>query len=128
MVLMKLKLQPSVVSQALIECDDKILSLPNLESLDVITPADDEINTVSSYEGDKSLLGNPEKFIAEIIKVKGFQFRIKALKFKYAYKDYFDDLEPKIKQLDETFESLTKNEWIVKLLELSLAVGNYLNG
>lgn len=37
-------------------------------------------------------------------------------------------MEPKISELDATFEGLLKNEWIPKLLEMCLAVGNYLNG
>lgn len=44
LVLMKLKIAPQLIVEALIKCDDKILTLPTLESLDVINPADDEIS------------------------------------------------------------------------------------
>ena len=66
LVLMKLKLAPNLIYEALIKCDQKILTLPTLESLDVITPTDDEISAVQSFDGDKELLGNPEKFILKI--------------------------------------------------------------
>lgn len=47
-------------------CDEKLLTLPTLESLDVITPTEEEISTVQGYDGDKELLGNPEKYILKI--------------------------------------------------------------
>lgn len=46
LVLMKLKIAPNLIYEALIKCDEKILTLPTLESLDVITPTEDEIGTI----------------------------------------------------------------------------------
>ena len=46
LILMKLKLPPNSIFEALIKCDNKILSLPTLESLDVINPTEEEISTV----------------------------------------------------------------------------------
>lgn len=43
MVLMKLKLPYSELARALLECDEKVLTLPNLESLDVICPNEEEV-------------------------------------------------------------------------------------
>ena len=43
---MKLKLSPISIYEALIKCDSKILSLPTLESLDVINPTEEEISAV----------------------------------------------------------------------------------
>ena len=45
------------LAEALITCDDKVLTLATLESLEVIAPTDEEVGLVKSYEGDKSLLG-----------------------------------------------------------------------
>jgi hypothetical protein len=36
---------------------------------------------LKAYDGDRNLLANPEKFIDEMLKVKGFSTRVKALKF-----------------------------------------------
>jgi hypothetical protein len=46
LILMKLKLPPNSIYEALIKCNNKILSLPTLESLDVINPTEEEISTV----------------------------------------------------------------------------------
>jgi len=105
-VLSKLKLKYSVISEALISCDEKILTLPNLESLDVICPNEEEISSVKGYDGDLGLLANPEKFIVEIIKVKGFPFRIKGLKFICVYEDLFKDLNQKVATFQKIFDDL----------------------
>ncbi|CAD8122400.1 unnamed protein product [Paramecium sonneborni] len=127
LVLMKLKLPPNLIYEALIKCDEKILTLPTLESLDVITPTDDEIGTVQTYDGDKELLGNPEKYILKISQLKGFSIRIKALKFSCQYNEYVNDLDSQITSLD-VFNDLLNMAWVTQLIEYSLAVGNYLNG
>ncbi|CAD8195705.1 unnamed protein product [Paramecium pentaurelia] len=127
LVLMKLKIAPNLIYEALIKCDEKILTLPTLESLDVITPTEDEIGTVQSFDGDKELLGNPEKYILKISQLKGFSIRIKALKFSCQYVEYVTDLDAQITSLD-VFNDLLSMGWVTQLIEYSLAVGNYLNG
>jgi hypothetical protein len=65
----------------MITCDARILTLTNLESLEVIAPTEEEIGLLKGYDGDRNLLANPEKFVDEMKNVKGFIHRIKALKF-----------------------------------------------
>jgi hypothetical protein len=81
LVLGKLRMPFDKVAEALICCDDKVLNLTVLESLELIAPSDEEVGLIKSYDGDKNLLGNPEKFIVEIIRVKGFVNRIKGIRF-----------------------------------------------
>lgn len=49
--------------------------------MNVICPTDEDVKIVKKYDGDKALLGNPEKFVDLISKVNGYVHRIKALKF-----------------------------------------------
>lgn len=105
-----------------------MLTLPNLESLEVVCPNEEEVSSVKGYDGDVNLLANPEKFISELIKVKGFAVRIKGLKFRQNYEELFAELEKKIVFFKSTFDALEKNPWIPKILEYCLGVGNYLNG
>lgn len=96
LVLGKLKMPYEKIAEALIACDDKILTLTNLDSLEIIAPTDEEVGLIKSYDGDKSLLGNSEKFIDEISKAKGFLSRIKGIKFSKVNDEMFADLEPKV--------------------------------
>ena len=61
--------------------EEKILTLSNLESLDVIVPDETEIALVKAFEGDKNTLANAERFIYEVQSVPGLKFRVKAFKF-----------------------------------------------
>ncbi len=47
----------------------------------------DMIDTLRNYEGDKELLAAPERYMLAIIEVKGFEERLRALKFSYNYKE-----------------------------------------
>jgi diaphanous 1 len=128
LVLGKLKMGYDKIAEALITCDDKILTLTNLESLEIIAPTEEEVATIKGYDGDKTLLGNAEKFIDEISKVKGFLNRIKGIKFSKVNDELFADLEPKVGDLLETLKELPNDTRIKDVLEYALAVGNYLNG
>ena len=128
LVLGKLKMGYDKIAEALITIDDKILTLTNLESLEIIAPTDEEVSTIKGYDGDRSLLGNAEKFIDEIHKVKGFLNRIKGMRFSKVNDELFADLEPKVGELLVTFEEIGKDTRVKDVLEYALAVGNYLNG
>ena len=96
LVLGKLKMPYEKIAEALIACDDKILTLTNLDSLEIIAPTEEEVGLIKSYDGDKTLLGNSERFIDEISKAKGFLSRIKGIKFSKINDELFGDLEPKV--------------------------------
>lgn len=105
-----------------------MLTLTILESLEVIAPTDEEVGLLKSYDGDRNLLANPEKFVDEMKNVSGFIHRIKSLKFTKVYEELFSDLEPKVERLHKVVSDLPKNSNIQKILEFALALGNYLNG
>lgn len=112
LVLGKLRMPFAAIAEALITCDFKILTLTNLESLEVIAPTDEEVGLLKGYDGDKNLLGTPEKFVDELKNVKGFLNRIKGLKFSKIYEDMFTDLEPKIDLMERMFKALPSNKKI----------------
>lgn len=90
-VLGKLKLSNTAISEALISIDEKILSLNNIDSLLGIAPNEEEIKTVLSFEGEVDQLGNPERFVLEISGVPGFMQRLQAFKFAKTYKELVED-------------------------------------
>lgn len=63
LILGKLKIPFETIAESLITCDFKILTLTNLESLELIAPNEEEAGLLKAYDGDKTLLGNPEKFV-----------------------------------------------------------------
>ncbi|EAR97051.2 formin-like 2 domain protein (macronuclear) [Tetrahymena thermophila SB210] len=130
-VLQKLKISSNLISNALVSCDEKILTLNNLQSLNNICPKQEEVDLVTGYiegGGKPEDLANPEKFIYEVKKVKGFGDRIRGLIFLKTHEEMFLDLEPKVQKLRRGIFYLKDNKLIPEMLEYVLAFGNYLNG
>ncbi|KAL4510234.1 hypothetical protein ABPG72_010427 [Tetrahymena utriculariae] len=130
-VLQKLKISSNLISNALVSCDEKILTLNNLQSLNNICPKQEEVDLVTGYiegGGKPEDLANPEKFIFEVKKVKGFGDRIRGLIFLKTHEEMFLDLEPKVSKLKRGIFYLRDNKLIPEMLEYVLAFGNYLNG
>ncbi|KRX01878.1 hypothetical protein PPERSA_05717 [Pseudocohnilembus persalinus] len=129
-VLGKLRTSYSLLKNALIISDEKILTRSNLESLKNIIPNQMEADMIKGYleDGDIEKLGNPEKFMAEIIQVKGYEARVKGHLFIKQYEEIFEELEPKVTQLKDGFDYLLKSKKLKDIFEHTLALGNYLNG
>ena len=83
---------------------------------------------VKSFDGDVADLGKPERFIREISSVPEYAHRIKALLFTNIKDEMYFELQQKIEQLTTAFDSLKANYRLHHVLEVALAVGNYLNG
>ena len=126
--LSKLKLSLSAISEAAIKMDLYVLNLNVIGSLLEACPKEEEINLVTNYDGDKSLLELPEQFVLEIKNVPGFKVRLEALQFYLTYKELVEDFSLKTDKLTDLFENILENEKLYLLLKYTLALGNYFNG
>ena len=99
----------------------------NLNSLDVILPTEEEVESVNSA-GPYQNLARVDQFYFDLSKVSGFQYRVKSLKFLFAYENMFSEIEPNIEILTRAFKNLRESNKLKSFFEFSLAVGNYLNG
>lgn len=68
-VLGRIKLPPSLICRALKTCDLSILKPDLVISLNGMCPSEADVKLVLEYNGDRSALGAPEKFVEEISKV-----------------------------------------------------------
>lgn len=91
-------------------------------------PTNDEITLIKNYTGDFEELAAPEKFVSELIKVPDFRNRLKSLMFLANYEETLYELNQKISDLSKGFSSVYENERLHHILEVTLAVSNYLNG
>ena len=128
LILGKIKLSNTSLVNALYECDDRILTLSNIESLLSAIPTESEYQEVKDYEGDKSNLDDPEQFFLEIGAVKGYQPRLQGLRFLKICSELIDDLNSKVSSVLHVFQTIPVDEIFIRSLEALLAIGNYLNG
>ena len=94
-VLGKLKMPNSLICNAIIGCDFKILNPTVLDAIEGICPGDEEVKEVKAFTGNRSMLAAPEAFVDSIKDVPGFAVRLKAFKFINTYEEIFNDVETK---------------------------------
>ena len=126
--LSKLKMSLSAISEAAYRLDQNVLKLNVVGSLLEACPKEEEINLVSSYEGDRAQLDLPEQFVLEIKNVPGFRLRLEAMQFFMTYKELVEDFSLKTEKLTDLFENMLDNDKFQILLKYTLALGNYFNG
>lgn len=91
-------------------------------------PTTDEIGLIKGYTGSVDDLAPPERFVTELIKIPDFGNRLKGLLFRENYGEMVYDLNSKITDMTKAFNYVVDSERFHHILEVALAVSNYLNG
>ena len=71
------------IAEAILNVDTTVLSQEQVESLLKNAPASDEIQTIESYTGEKSLLDKPEQLFVELLTVKRIEQKLTCFILKY---------------------------------------------
>jgi len=123
-----LKVSAAEVKKALMELDTQILDIDKLQALSDNMPLPEDFALVKGYEGDKSKLGGAAKFVMEMASIYRCEQRVNALLFKAGFEERFKEVNDEIKSVKEATHGVRHNPNIIKLMEIILALGNYLNG
>jgi hypothetical protein len=115
------------IRAALISLDESKLTLEAISSLIRFAPTKEEIHLLLAYE-DKTKLGNAEKFFLEIYDLPRYVARLECWEFKLDFKNVIEELKPQIKALTSASVQLQTSQKFARLLEVVLALGNYING
>ncbi|KAG7204182.1 hypothetical protein KM043_002019 [Ampulex compressa] len=98
-----------------------------LRGLLKILPEVDELEMLKSFDGDKSKLGNAEKFFLQLIQVPNYKLRIECMLLKEEFATNMSYLEPSINSMILAGEDLMSNKLLQELLYMVLVAGNFLN-
>ncbi|XP_021344592.1 inverted formin-2-like isoform X2 [Mizuhopecten yessoensis] len=103
------------------------LGLERLRGLQKILPTADEITSIKAYDGDKSKLGNAEKYYLTLAELPAYRQRIEGMVMKDDFKLATDMLRPNIKTYTRACEDVLDNESFKVFLRFILHTGNFLN-
>ena len=128
-VLNKIRIDTLELSDAIEQYDLKILTQDVCGLLLPILPNDAEVKEVSNFQGDiMEDLAVCDQFVLIISGIAAFKERIKAIIFKYNYlSDYMIIIE-EINRVFTVFKFMKEDKNLKRLLEIILALGNYMNG
>jgi len=120
------------IAQALLHCNETILTSDVLSSMIKILPTKEEMETCRNYEGEGTL-GKVEQFFARIADVPHLTLRVEAMIAKHQLEDQTDEVRSRMlfhetasKQVRLSLDE--KQGELRKILSIMLRAGNYING
>ncbi|XP_053951305.1 disheveled-associated activator of morphogenesis 1 isoform X2 [Anastrepha ludens] len=127
-LLSKLKMSDEEISKAILSMDsNEQLALDMVEQLLKFTPSAEERALLDEHSEDIESLARADRFLYEISKIPHYEQRLKSLHYKKRFMITVNDLIPRIRSVMEASREVARSRRLRKLLELVLALGNYMN-
>eukprot|EP00743_Colponemidia_sp_Colp-15_P012191 GILK01013794.1.p1 GENE.GILK01013794.1~~GILK01013794.1.p1 ORF type:complete len:473 (-),score=108.47 GILK01013794.1:159-1577(-) len=83
---------------------------------------------IKSYDGDKTTLGDAEKYFVELISIPKLSDRLDAFIFKLRFQQLVDELGKNLAIVRGALGEVKRSQKLKRVFEVILALGNYLNG
>jgi hypothetical protein len=117
---------------AILNCNETILTETIVKQFLQFIPTKEESNLIQDYLGsspDEKLvgLGRAEQFYHEMLKIPRYERKLQSVSYRMKFIERIVELRPDISRLQEISTVLIESEKIQKILEVVLAIGNYLN-
>jgi hypothetical protein len=93
-----------------------------------ILPTDKDLKLVLSHETTPEVLGITERFFLALSKVPCYKERVQALHIKQHAEVSFESLNKRTSRLASAYAEVTHSDKFRRVLEVVLAVGNFMNG
>lgn len=128
MAIARLKMSTEVLKQAIFRVDDTILNHDMIRILFENAPTAEEVEIVKGFDGNIELLGDVDRFFKELSTIPNLQTRLKCIHIR-------STLEAELEEIHQTFDAFylalkkcCESKQFYSLMELILAIGNYMNG
>ena len=128
MAIVRLKPKIEDIRNAIIEVDDTILDDEMVRILVSNAPTQEEIEIVKGYEGDLSVLDEVDRFFKVLSTIPFLNERLACIKTYHQFSSTIEDLRNQIDRFKVAIEKCVRSENLTHLMELILAIGNFLNG
>ena len=128
MSIARLKLGYDTLRESILRVDDSILTEDLLRMLQENAPTEAEIGLVQSYTGNTNLLNDVDRFFITLSTIPQLSIRLKNLRLRQELRNDLNDLKLDFEMFQMGMSRLATSSKLTQLLEMILAVGNYLNG
>ncbi|KAK2146064.1 hypothetical protein LSH36_635g01003 [Paralvinella palmiformis] len=127
-LLKKLKMTNEEIGRVVISMD-KCEELPKdmCEQLLKYVPTKEEIQLLSSHEHEIDQMAAADRFLYEMSKIDHYEERLKCLYFKKKFNERMGDVKPKVEAVLCGSLEIKKSRYLPRLLQIILALGNYMN-
>lgn len=127
-LLSKLKLTNEELAKAVMNVDEgEDLPKDMVEQLLKFVPSAEEVQLLSEYSHEIDNMARADRFLFEMSKIVHYEERLKAMYFKKKFQERKVDCKQKIDAVFEGSKEVIRSRRLKKLLELVLALGNFMN-
>ncbi|XP_041351931.1 disheveled-associated activator of morphogenesis 2-like [Gigantopelta aegis] len=127
-LLSKLKMTNEELARAVMSMDSgEDLPKDMVEQLLKFVPTPEETQLLSEHAQDIENMARADRFLFEMGKIVHYEQRLKALYFKKKFQDRRTDCKQRIDGVFGASKQMFRSRKLKKLLELVLALGNYMN-
>ncbi|XP_061186189.1 formin-like protein isoform X5 [Saccostrea echinata] len=126
----KLELRNEEVCRAINAIDLKTLSLDMADILLTILPNDAEMKAYKQYEKDRrplDRLSDEDRFMLQLSKIERLSQKLHIMSFIGNFNENVHHLAPQVNAIIAASMSLRSSTKVRKMLEIILAIGNYMN-
>lgn len=122
-----LRLPIEEIKKDIINMDTRRFSVSHIKQLLSFAPDDMEVLKLDQFVSKKSQLSEPDRFALELSQIPGYKLRINALLFKATFKERQGEIHDELTLIKDASKELRESQKLAKVLELVLAMGNYMN-
>lgn len=127
-LLSKLKMSDEDITKAILSMDSKEqLPIDMVEQLLKFTPSSEEAALLEEHSDEIDSLARADRFLYEISKVPHYEQRLRSLHYKKRFQVTLNEITPRITSVMEASREVSRSRRLRRLLEIVLALGNYMN-
>ncbi|XP_044531236.1 disheveled-associated activator of morphogenesis 2 [Gracilinanus agilis] len=127
-LLSKLKLSNEEIRRAVLKMDEEEdLAKDMLEQLLKFIPEKSDVDLLEEHKHEIDRMARADRFLYEMSRIDHYQQRLQALFFKKKFQERLAETKPKVEALLLASRELTRSRQLKRLLEVVLAIGNYMN-
>ncbi|XP_068085675.1 disheveled-associated activator of morphogenesis 1 isoform X2 [Anabrus simplex] len=127
-LLSKLKMSDEDISKAILGMDSRDqLPIDMVELLLNFIPSAEESALLEEHSDEIDSLARADRFLYEISKIPHYEQRLRSLHYKKRFGVWLGEVQPRIKSVMEASREVARSRRLRRLLEIVLALGNYMN-
>jgi hypothetical protein len=107
--------------------DSSSIGTEKLRGLVKILPEPEDVKILAGFDGDRSKLGNAEKFYLELMTLPDHKLLVQALLMKEEFNQTLDSIKPAIDAIILSARDVKESQALHEIIYMVLIVGNFMN-
>ncbi|GAM18201.1 hypothetical protein SAMD00019534_013760, partial [Acytostelium subglobosum LB1] len=128
--LSKFKCTIPEIKTALFTLDEEVFNMDILKPLEGYLPKEEDMESIRDYlkTGDLIMLSKSEQFLLEMDTITSVADRVRSFYLKLTFPDKLREIKPDLQLFVSTIKNIRSNKNFLKVIEVILVIGNFLNG